>query len=118
METNPKSQSRTQDIRATPKHLTLAIVNPPVDSSWRQQANCAGKDSEIFFANDRDHSKSLQVHLTRQAKAICAGCNVVDECLEENLLERSGVFGGMTARERVRLVTSRRAGAFKEMNNG
>jgi len=43
------------------------------------------------------------------AKAVCAGCPVREECLEAGMREPRGVWGGLTARERVRLRHERRA---------
>lgn len=60
--------------------------------SWHDQAACAGA-TDVFFSD-----RSIP-----QAKAICAGCPVREECLAENLGEKFGVFGGTTPRERARL---------------
>ena len=47
------------------------------------------------------------------AKAICALCPVVDSCLEfaVSAREKDGVWGGLTARERRRLIRQRRRSA-------
>lgn len=68
--------------------------------SWRAEAACRGQ-TELFYG-----------HLGTQAKAVCAGCPVRQECLDEELdrnateqdNEINGVFGGMTAAERIRLL--------------
>ena len=45
-----------------------------------------------------------------EAKAICASCAVRQSCLEYSLAarEREGVWGGLTERERRRIVRQRR----------
>lgn len=68
--------------------------------AWRHYAACAGVDTELFFPADMASSRNPQV---REAKRICYGCEVRRDCLEESLgigRELSGVWGGMSARER------------------
>jgi WhiB family redox-sensing transcriptional regulator len=45
-----------------------------------------------------------------EAKAVCDVCPVIESCLEYavSTREKDGVWGGMTARERRRLVRQRR----------
>lgn len=69
---------------------------------WRRQAACRGVDPEVFYpVNDED---------AEEAKEICAGCPVRQPCLEWALSdrERFGVWGGLTERERRRLLRQRR----------
>lgn len=64
------------------------------DIPWQAFALCREVDSEIFFpekgGSDRD------------AKTICALCDVTAECLEYALVNRfrHGVFGGKSERQR------------------
>jgi WhiB family redox-sensing transcriptional regulator len=63
--------------------------------------SCRGMDPDIFFP---DRGESLA-----PAKAICDGCIVKDECLDyavENV-ERFGVWGGASERERRRIRRQR-----------
>jgi WhiB family redox-sensing transcriptional regulator len=64
------------------------------DLTWQNQANCLGLDPVLFFP-ERGES-------TREAKRVCAGCAVREECLEYALDEgfRHGVWGGLSERER------------------
>lgn len=64
---------------------------------WTAQALCAQTDPEAFFP-DKGGS-------TREAKAVCASCNVRNECLEYALDhdERYGIWGGVSERDRRRL---------------
>lgn len=64
------------------------------DESWREYALCRQIDTELFFP-DRGSS-------TRQAKSICANCEVKAECLSDALArdDRFGIHGGLSERER------------------
>lgn len=59
------------------------------------QAKCRGLNPQVFFP-ERGGS-------TAQALAICAECPIRELCLQLNLNERAGVWGGMTGRQRKRL---------------
>jgi WhiB family transcriptional regulator, redox-sensing transcriptional regulator len=73
--------------------------------AWRDQARCRGADPEIFHPSDEDDGV--------EAKAICAVCPVREPCLEYSLTarEKDGVWGGLTARERRRVLRQRRKSA-------
>jgi len=62
--------------------------------TWHQQANCLGVDPEVFYPERGDTAGWLT------AKAICAGCEVAVECLEENMAEKDGIFGGLSGKQR------------------
>lgn len=78
------------------------------DRGWQDRANCLGVDPDLFFP-ERGAS-------TREAKEVCRGCVVRDECLEYALAhgEKFGIWGGMSERERRRIrrarALARRAG--------
>lgn len=67
--------------------------------AWRSLAACQGTDPELFFPPGRDDRATAQI---AAAKAICASCPVVTECLEFALRHRvrDGIWGGRTDRER------------------
>jgi WhiB family redox-sensing transcriptional regulator len=69
----------------------------PEEASWQERALCAQTDPEAFFPEKGGS--------TREAKRICASCEVRAECLEYALAhdERFGIWGGMSERERRRL---------------
>lgn len=69
--------------------------------NWRAKALCAQVDPEIFFPN-----KGAS---TKDAKRVCAGCEVTRECLEDALAhdDRFGVRGGLSERERRRITVGR-----------
>jgi WhiB family redox-sensing transcriptional regulator len=76
----------------------------PVESDgrrWQERANCLGVDPDLFFP-ERGAS-------TREAKAVCRGCEVRAECLEYALDhgEKFGIWGGLSERERRRVRRQR-----------
>lgn len=70
-------------------------IEPP---EWTLAALCQQTDPELFYPEKGGS--------TAAAKRICAQCTVRSECLEDALLhtERYGIWGGMSERERRRLV--------------
>ncbi len=72
-----------------------------IDHSWQDYANCLGVDPDLFFP-ERGAS-------TREAKEVCRGCIVKDDCLEYALAnsEKFGIWGGMSERERRRIRRQR-----------
>lgn len=75
---------------------------------WRQQANCLGTAVNLFFPE-----QGASTHDAVWAKAICAACPVRTECLDANIDEKWGIWGGMSERER-RKERRRRAGFAEE----
>ena len=68
---------------------------------WQDLANCLGVDPDLFFP-ERGAS-------TKEAKEVCRGCVVREECLEYALAngEKFGIWGGMSERERRRVRRAR-----------
>lgn len=64
-------------------------------------AACRGMDLDLFFGADGESSKVRPVR-EAEAKRVCAGCPVVQSCLDEALIGdiRYGVWGGTTPEER------------------
>ena len=67
------------------------------ETDWHERALCAQTDPEAFFPEKGGS--------TREAKKICTGCEVRNECLSYALAndERFGIWGGLSERERRRL---------------
>jgi len=67
------------------------------EDQWQERALCAQTDPEAFFPEKGGS--------TREAKRICMGCEVRDECLDYALAhdERFGIWGGLSERERRRI---------------
>jgi len=72
-----------------------------LDLSWQDYANCVGVNPDLMFP-ERGAS-------TSEAKAICAGCVVREECLEYALAAsiKHGIWGGKSERERRRIRIAR-----------
>jgi WhiB family redox-sensing transcriptional regulator len=77
------------------------VVKDKDPNRWQTRANCLGVDPDLFFP-ERGAS-------TREAKSVCAGCEVRDDCLEYALSngEKFGIWGGLSERERRRLRRER-----------
>ncbi len=72
--------------------------DPEID--WQAKALCSQTDPEAFFPEKGGS--------TREAKRVCMGCEVRDECLDYALThnERFGIWGGLSERERRQLIKS------------
>ncbi len=81
------------------------LLGAPGARTWQRQANCMGVDPDLFFP-ERGAS-------TREAKEVCRGCVVQEDCLEYAVThgEKFGIWGGMSERERRRVRRSRLAPA-------
>jgi len=92
----------------------MLVATPP---RWMRDALCAEVDPELFYPESGESN--------RDAKRICAGCEVRAECLGYALAHREGhgVWGGTTERERRRLrrpgtsgrAPDRRTGVIRQM---
>lgn len=103
----PRTAAQPTDLPALARpHLSLVpelslsaapVALTPDDPQWQENALCAQTDPEAFFPEKGGS--------TREAKRICLGCEVKDECLEYALAndERFGIWGGLSERERRRL---------------
>lgn len=88
----------------------MLMTRPTSLVSWRDFANCKGADPEVFYPSDDDELADLAPGYGAEAKAICEACPVLEVCLEHALVlrEKHGIWGGLTARERRRLIRRRR----------
>lgn len=79
----------------------IDLLRQPNERSWQRQANCMGVDPDLFFP-ERGAS-------TREAKEVCRGCVVQEDCLEYALSysEKFGIWGGLSERERRKIRRSR-----------
>ncbi|MBW3602015.1 MAG: WhiB family transcriptional regulator [Actinobacteria bacterium] len=71
----------------------MHVETPP----WASRAKCLDAEPDTFFPEKGGS--------TREAKRICAQCEVRNECLEYALAneERFGIWGGLSERERRKL---------------
>lgn len=89
----------------------LARLPKPVFESyeWQEQGACRSADVDRFFVVD-GCTPTARAAQEREAKAWCAVCPVVAECLRHALAAREpyGVWGGLSSAERHRLLHDRR----------
>jgi len=73
------------------------------DSNWANSALCAQTDPDAFHPESREASI--------QSKRTCRPCEVKTHCLEYALAAKitTGVWGGMSYRERLKFEKARRA---------
>ena len=71
----------------------------PTPAPWMADAVCTQVDPELFFPGKAERVKAAA------AKAVCAACPVVNDCLQWALdtNERYGILGGTTERDRRKL---------------
>ena len=83
---------------------TITSIAPV--SPWREHALCRGVDPGIFHPeNEEDDERASDA-----ARAVCFQCPVREICLEHAIAvrEKHGVWGGLSSRERRRLIRRRR----------
>jgi hypothetical protein len=73
-------------------HRTPSAPDTITPEPWTIDALCTQFDPEMFFPETGASG--------REAKRVCAACPVIAECLQYGLRETSGVYGGLSARER------------------
>lgn len=81
------------------------------DVSWRVRAACRGDNAVHFFAPAHFERKPEKDAREGQARALCRGCAVRQECLDYALevQEPHGIWGGLNELERRRLLRRRSA---------
>ncbi len=81
----------------------LAQLTAPVSTNydWQLRAECRGMDASIFYHPDNERGRSKRIR-EASAKAVCAQCPVVAQCLEWALDvgEPYGIWGGKSPAER------------------
>lgn len=93
---------RNENITRTAAGVAVEITIPSIDDkSWQDLGNCLGTDPDLFFP-ERGAS-------TKEAKEVCVGCVVREDCLEYALAngEKFGIWGGLSERERRRIRRQR-----------
>jgi WhiB family redox-sensing transcriptional regulator len=95
------ARSRVDDREGDRSMDMVSLMYGPQERSWQTKANCMGVDPDLFFP-ERGAS-------TREAKEVCRGCVVREDCLEYALAngEKFGIWGGLSERERRRLRRQR-----------
>ena len=87
--------------------MSISAANELAGEGWQAYANCSDTNPKLFYGeNGMDSGK---------AKKICRGCVVREDCLEYALAfpEHFGIWGGMSERERRRVLKRRRQAASR-----
>lgn len=83
------------------------LLPVPVSEEWNWQldATCRGMDVEIFFHPSGERRREKQRRID-QAKSICHGCPVLEECRRHALRTREpyGIWGGLSEDERAEIL--------------
>lgn len=84
-----------------------------VGTALPERPACVNANPEIFFTFDADEipdaaeRRKTNGRNAVRAQALCDACPLRQKCLEDNLLEPYGIFGGMGAKPRHALARSR-----------
>ena len=84
--------------------IAMTVLAPVTD--WRDLALCRGVDPAIFHPELEEEDERA----SDAARAVCFECPVREVCLEHAIVvrEKHGVWGGLSSRERRRLIRRRR----------
>lgn len=94
-----------QRPRAPKRPAKVQLTVP--DPEFMTKGQCIGADPALFFPAKGENATA--------AKALCAGCPVITECLEWALVYREeGIWGGTGGADR-RLIRAERKAAEKQM---
>ena len=76
-------------------------------TDWRHDAACLDEDPELFFPIGKGGPAAAQII---KAKAVCAGCPVLEKCRAHGLSVREpyGVWGGLTEEDREEIYAQER----------
>jgi WhiB family transcriptional regulator, redox-sensing transcriptional regulator len=79
------------------------------EPEWRERAACLPYPAVLFFGLDDSENPAERHGREEKAKAICAECEVREECLAYALSTREpyGIWGGLTELERKSRLTGR-----------
>jgi len=96
--------------RTTRSATTSDAIAPADSGDWRDDAECRTADPDLFFPIG---TTALAVRQTREAKQVCARCEVRPACLQWAVAtgQTSGVWGGLSEDER-RELTGDRSGQY------
>ena len=77
---------------------------------WQLRGACRDMDSEVFFLPERERGPAKAAREQR-AKAVCQTCPVLHQCRAHALTVREpyGVWGGLTATERLQQIPAEAA---------
>lgn len=84
------------------------------DWDWQLAAACRGRGTTTFYHPENERGPA-RARRERSAKAVCATCAVVSDCLRWALAAREpyGVWGGLSVEERELLAQARPDGSTR-----
>ncbi|MET1062852.1 MAG: WhiB family transcriptional regulator [Aeromicrobium sp.] len=92
---------------------SIARLPMPIQETyeWQYEGACRDVDPETFFSPDAERGPRRRAR-EAAAKALCAVCPVVQECLNHALTVREpyGVWGGLNINERDSILQQEKAG--------
>jgi WhiB family redox-sensing transcriptional regulator len=98
------------DVRVTRSNEDVADpIRKGWTWGWQFRAACRGEDSSLFFAPNYFERREEKLARETRAKAFCARCPVLEDCLEYALevRENHGVWGGLNELERRAVLRQR-----------
>ncbi|HUD81709.1 MAG TPA: WhiB family transcriptional regulator [Patescibacteria group bacterium] len=89
------------DVAAAEAAYIGAVSTSELDISWKRRGACRGIDPDLFYPVKESDADD--------ARQVCSGCPVREQCLEYALAanEKYGVWGGTSERERRRILRYR-----------
>lgn len=91
----------------------IARLPMPIQETyeWQYEGACREADPETFFSPDAERGPRRRAR-EAAAKAMCAVCPVIQECLQHALAVREpyGVWGGLNINERDSILQAQKAG--------
>ena len=104
-----RSAAPGTEVRRPPRPGRAALRRPyPGEQDWQETGSCRNADPALFFAPEQE-SPTGRERRERAAKSICGSCPVLSACRAYALttLEPYGVWGGLSERERARMLNLR-----------
>ena len=69
-----------------------------IDLTWHVRATCRGRETDVFYVEERDPTYQDKIRLLR---TLCDRCEVIERCRAHALThEQHGFWAGMTEEER------------------
>lgn len=100
-----------------PRTLSIIPMSFPNgdEPGWRERAACLAHPALLFFGFDEAENPGEKRAREDAAKAVCASCPVMRDCLEYALETREpyGIWGGLTESERKAEIRKRARRAIR-----
>ncbi len=95
----------------TPRRLRPLVT----DWEWQMEGACNKRNTQDFFFHPDGEKGAKKRRRENQAKAVCAGCPVLETCLDWSLRtqQENGTLGGLTEDERRAVLFPNRAKKHK-----